>query len=190
MNKWNQRYSTTATPGSVSCVLREFTHLLPPNGAALDIACGLGADALLLAQRGLSVHAWDSSNVAIEKLSHFAREKNLHIDAQCRDVMTHPPEPHSFDVIVVSHFLERTLCPHIVAALKPRGLLFYQTFCAERVDASYGPSNPDFLLQKNELLRLFAPLDVVAYQELGKLGDTTQGLRDRAVLIAQKPAAS
>lgn len=188
MNKWDQRYLDATAPGGVSFVLREFEYLLPRSGDALDIACGLGGDALFLAQRGLAVQAWDASRVAIDKLGGFAREKNLSIDAQCRDVMAQPPAPNSFDVIVICHFLERALCPQIIAALKPRGLLFYQTFCTERVDAGRGPSNPDFLLQKNELLRLFATLDVIVYQELSALGDTTRGLRDRALLIAQKPA--
>lgn len=186
MNKWDHRYSTAMAPGEPSYGLREFSHLLPKTGAALDIACGLGADALFLAQQGLDVSAWDSSQVAIEKLQQFAAQKNLNINAECRDISTTPPPAASFDVIHVSHFLERELCPAIAAALKPGGLLFYQTFCAEKVDTNHGPSNPDFLLQKNELLRLFNTLRIVVYQELGTLGTTTTGLRDRALLIAQK----
>jgi tellurite methyltransferase len=188
MNKWDQRYQEATAPNAVCFVLREYSYLLPSHGQALDLACGLGGDALFLAQHGLMVQAWDSSPVAIEKLKQFAHERNLVVDAQCRDVSVQPPSLERFDVIVVSHFLERALCPRIIAALKPGGLLFYQTFCRERVDSSYGPSNPDFLLQKNELLNLFAPLSVVVYQELGTLGDTQQGFRDRALLIAQKPA--
>lgn len=185
MNKWDQRYSNSTTPGAPSYVLREFSYLLPKTGIALDLACGLGADALLLAQHGLTVSAWDSSAVAIEKLRQFAHDRHLALDARCRDVATDAPAAAQFDVIVVSHFLERALCPAIAAALKPGGLLFYQTFCAARVDAGHGPNNPDFLLQKNELLQLFDSLDIIAYQELGQLGDTAQGLRDRALLIAQ-----
>jgi 2-polyprenyl-3-methyl-5-hydroxy-6-metoxy-1,4-benzoquinol methylase len=37
-------------------------------------------------------------------------------------------ENNGFDVIVISRFLDRTLCNAIMAALKPEGLLFYQTF--------------------------------------------------------------
>jgi len=187
MNKWDQRYSNAITPGEPSYALRQFSYLLPKAGAALDLACGLGADALLLAQHKLSVCAWDSSAIAIAKLRQFARDDNLSINAQCRDVATEPPAPSQFDVIVVSHFLDRALCPAIASALKPGGLLFYQTFCAEKVDANHGPTNPDFLLQKNELLRLFATLDVVVYHEASTLGDVSQGLRDRALLIARKP---
>jgi SAM-dependent methyltransferase len=186
MNKWDQRYSNASSPGEPSYALREFSHLLPQSGIALDIACGLGADALFLAQRGFNVSAWDNSQVAIRKLQQFAAQRNLIINAQCRDVSIAPPLPASFDIIHVSHFLERELCPAITAALKPGGLLFYQTFCAEKLDTGHGPSNPDFLLQKNELLRLFASLHIVVYHELGTLGETTTGLRDRALLIAQR----
>jgi len=140
----------------------------------------------LLAQHKLRVSAWDSSAVAVAKLRQFAHDGNLSLDAQCRDVITEPPEPSQFDVIIVSHFLDRALCSTIAAALKPGGLLFYQTFCVEKVDTGHGPTNADFLLQKNELLRLFATLDVVVYHEAGKLGDVSQGLRDRALLIARK----
>jgi len=190
MNKWDQRYGDATAPGEPSYALREFSYLLPQTGAALDIACGLGADALLLVQHGLNVCAWDSSVVAIEKLQQFAHERNLNIAAQCRNVVAEPPAASQFDVIVVSHFLERALCPAIANALKPGGLLFYQTFCVDKVDTNRGPSNADFLLHRNELLRLFATLDVVAYQEAGTLGDVTQGLRDRALLIARKPAGT
>lgn len=186
MNKWDQRYQNATAPGEPSYALREFSHLLPQSGTALDIACGLGADALFLAQRGFTVHAWDNSQVAIRKLQQFAAQRNLIVNAQCHDVSISPPPATSFDIIHVGHFLERELCPAIAAALKPGGLLFYQTFCVEKVDTSHGPSNPDFLLQKNELLRLFASLQVVVYHELGMLGATDTGLRDRALLIAQK----
>jgi tellurite methyltransferase len=187
---WDQRHASASAPGEASHVLREYAYLLPVAGSALDIACGLGADSLFLAQHGLDVQAWDSSAVAIDKLRGFARARNLVIDAQCRDVVAQPPPPDCFDVIVVCHFLERALCPAIAAALKPGGMVFYQTFCAERVDPAHGPSSAAFLLQRNELLRLFATLDVVAYHEAGILGDTTRGFRDRALLVARKPANS
>lgn len=186
MNKWDQRYRNATAPGEPGYALREYSCLLPKAGVALDLACGLGADALLLAQHGLDVCAWDSSQVAIEKLRQFAAHRNLNINTQCRDVSAAPPPPASFDIIHVSHFLERELCASISAALRPGGLLFYQTFCAEKVDTSHGPSNPDFLLQRNELLRLFESLRIVVYQELGTIGATDKGLRDRALLVAQK----
>jgi tellurite methyltransferase len=39
---------------------------------------------------------------------------------------------NAFDVIVVSRFLDRTLSDAIIDALKPDGLLFYQTFTRDK----------------------------------------------------------
>ena len=100
-------------------------------------------------------------------------------------MLVHPPDPDSFDVICVGHFLERSLCPKIAAALRPGGLLFYQTFTEERVDDG-GPGNPAFRLGCNELLRLFPDLVVRLYREEGRVGDMTRGFRNRAQLIAQR----
>ena len=87
-----------------------------------------------------------------------SRQPVLIAEAEVRDVSLQPPAPASFDVIVVSRFLDRQLCPAIAAALKPDGVLFYQTFV-------YGLSNPDFMLAQNELLSLFCQLQVLEYHE-------------------------
>jgi tellurite methyltransferase len=79
-------------------------------------------------------------------------------DVAVRDVSEQPPLPDSFDVIVVCRFLDRNLCPAIAAALKPGGILFYQTF-------TQGLSNPDYLLRNNELITLFSELDILEYHE-------------------------
>jgi hypothetical protein len=60
-------------------VLVEFQHLLPDHGVALDLAAGLGGNALLLAWYGLATHAWDISPVAMERLRGFAAERGLSV---------------------------------------------------------------------------------------------------------------
>ena len=59
---------TSGKPGACAA-LREYAFLLPETGTALDLACGRGGNALLLARRGLQAHAWDISEEAIEHLS-------------------------------------------------------------------------------------------------------------------------
>ncbi len=183
-NKWDARYRDAAGPGAPARVLAENVHLLPATGDALDLACGLGANALLLAERGLAVSAWDISPVAIERLQAVADERQLPLQTQVRDVARQPPAPESFDVIVVSHFLERALAPTLVAALRPGGLLFYQTFTREGA-GNRGPSNPAFRLGPNELLTLFADLRLVLYREEADIGDPAMGLRGEAMLVGR-----
>ena len=184
--KWDRIYTDGAGKSAEPChVLSSHSHLLPPGGTALDLACGRGGNAIYLAAGGYNTRAWDISEVAIQRLADLARQRGLPLTAQQRDVTADPPEPESFDVIVVSRFLDRTLAPAICAALKEQGLLFYQTFIREKVSDT-GPHNPAYRLDTNELLQLFSPLHLIYYHEEGCVGNTERGFRNEAMLIAQK----
>jgi len=185
-DKWNQRHRAARDTGRVAHVLQEYPHLLPPCGRALDLASGRGANALRLAACGLEVSAWDISPVAIDRLKAEALERGFDINAEVRDVIACPPPENTYDVILVSYFLERSLAPAIIDALRPGGLLYYQTFTRLSV-STCGPSNPAYRLADNELLGLFGALRVRCYREEAALGDTSRGVRDIAMLVAQKP---
>ena len=107
LKKWNLRHAAATDPGKPARVLEENLHLLPARCRALDLACGRGVNAFLLAQAGHEVTAWDNSTVAIDRLIIQAEAYGLPINAQVRDVIERPPEQCSFDVILVCHFLER-----------------------------------------------------------------------------------
>lgn len=187
-DKWDARYRTASpTEARAAQVLTGNLHLLPPQGQALDLAAGLGGNAYVLARQGMATEAWDLSPVGSRLIESHARELGLEMTARVRDVIADPPDPETFDVIVVSAFLHRPLCDAIAAALRPGGLLFYQTYCQTRISTS-GPSNPDFLLADGELLRLFSGLKPIVYREEGTLGNPFIGFRDRAMLVAARDA--
>ena len=183
--KWDARYRDCDKVPEPALVLSDYRHLLPASGRALDLACGLGGNALLLAAHGLEIHAWDISPVAVERLKQEAASRGLPVRTESRDVVAMPPEPVSFDVIVVSRFLERDLVPSLVQALRTDGLIYYQTFTAARVGDT-GPTNPAFRLADNELLALFSSLRLLVYREESLAGDLTKGLRGEAMLVAQQ----
>ena len=182
---WNERYRAAEGKTGPARVLAENLHLLPSRGDALELACGLGANALLLAQQRLAVTAWDLSDVAIARLGQSALERRLPVTAEVRDVEADPPAPDSFDVIVVSHFLSRPLVPALIQALRPGGLIYYQTFTRQRV-SDRGPRCDDYRLEAQELLRLFSGLQVLVYREEGRVGDLGRGFRDEALLVARR----
>lgn len=181
-DRWNARW-TGAEPGLAAPVLTDNAHLLPATGRALDLACGLGVNAAFLAEQGLDVEAWDVSEVAITAASARLGDRGA---ARVRDVVEQPPPPGSFDVVVLVRFLERALAPSVVAALRPGGLLFAQTFTQKRV-SDRGPRTDAFRLAPGELLRLYEGLQPIVYREEGRLGDVARGLRDEAFLVARKP---
>jgi len=184
--KWDGIYARSETrdltPAKVLC---DHPHLLPATGDALDLAAGRGANAIFLAESGLHTFAWDISEVAIQNLANTAKERGVSITVAQRDVVSSPPSPDSFDVIVISRFLDRAIVEDINTALRENGLLFYQTFITEKV-SDVGPDNPDYRLKENELLQLFSKLHIIHYHEEGTIGKTETGFRNEAMLIAQK----
>lgn len=184
--KWNRIYRSRGDgKPKAARVLADHAYLLPHSGKALDLACGTGGNAILLAEHGLETHAWDISDSAVEQLKEFCKDREINLTVQQRDAVRFPPDPDCHDVIVVSRFLDRTLIPHIINALTDNGFVFYQTFIKEKSDDS-GPRNPEYLLNANELLGLFRSLHVILYREEGTVGDPARGFRNEAMLIAQK----
>ena len=185
-HKWDKNYQSCTNEFPLPAkVLLDNQHLLPKEGSALDLACGRGANAICLAENSLTTSAWDISSVALEHVSNKAKEKNLHINTEVRDICQKPPAPDSFDIIVVSNFLERAIINDIKNSIKPNGLIFYQTFILDKINET-GPSNPDYLLKENELLNLFKDWQIILYREEGKTGNIQRGFRNQAMLIARK----
>lgn len=187
--KWNQRHADPTHQPRAAEVLFKNLHLLPTRGHALDLACGLGGNALLMARAGLEVTAWDISPVAIDRLSGFADMEGLsNLRGEVRDLVKEPLPVAVFDVIVVSYFLDREMIAPLIDCLKPGGLIFYQAHTRISVNPG-GPENPDYRLRDNELLRLFGSLGLRFYREENRLGVLTAGIRDVAMLVAEKPRA-
>ncbi|TNF33595.1 MAG: methyltransferase domain-containing protein [Gammaproteobacteria bacterium] len=186
MPDWNQHYALREIDSSdIATVLDVNQHLLPVSGKALDYACGFAANARWLAARGFDVTAWDASDVAIDKLTHYAEQNKLNIHAEVRDLENNPPTQPGFDVIVVSFFLHRPGLRNLHVALNPGGLLFYQTFSGQQLNGR-GPSNPEYRLQPGELLQTYHDMQVLYYREDNQYGDVNSGIRDQAMLVAAK----
>jgi SAM-dependent methyltransferase len=146
--------------------LIEHAHLLPAGGRALDVACGRGRHALWLADRGFVVDAVDRDGDAIAALGAAASRSGVRLNARVVDLESGAPAlgAAAFDLIVVVHYLHRPLFPALLAALRPGGVIVYETFT--RAQAARGkPTNPVFLLEPGELRRLVEPLDVLAWRE-------------------------
>lgn len=182
--KWDGHYREAADVPAMR-VVAENLHLAPTRGQGLELACGLAANAFLLAQHGLQMDAWDISPVAIERVNQDAQRRGLPVHGAARDVMQQPLAPASYDVIVVTHFLERALAPQIISALRPAGLLFYQTFTRTRISEG-GPNKDEWRLADGELLQLFSELRPLVYREEALVGDVRRGFRNEALLVAQK----
>jgi tellurite methyltransferase len=163
----------------------------PDGGAlrALDVACGSGRHALWLAAAGFDVRAIDRDATAIDALDREARRLELPVTARVGD-LEHDSVSlgrEQYDVIVVVRYLHRPLFPALRRALRPSGVLIYETFTVDQA-ARGKPSNPAFLLRPGELRELVAPLRVLRQREGDFEGGMVAGVvarKDRRVTAAR-----
>jgi SAM-dependent methyltransferase len=141
-------------------------YLLPHAGDALDVACGRGRHALWLAERGLRTLAADRDEEALEFVRSEAARRGLPVRTQVMDLergdVALPRD--AFDVIVVVHYLHRPLFAALMEALRPGGILVYETFTRAQAERGH-PTNPEFLLAPQELRELIQPLEILVERE-------------------------
>ena len=195
---WDAKYRLAAeTPlAEPASIVRELLPLLP-CGPALDVACGTGRHALVLAARHQHVTALDWSGVGLDVLEARARAarvrihridsverigKSLHggIDLVHADLEHLELPENSFELILCMQYLQRSLFPQLPRALRPGGVLLFETYTRAQLEFAGGPRNPAYLLEAGELREAFPGLRVVFYRELR----AEQGI---ASLVAQKP---
>jgi SAM-dependent methyltransferase len=126
------------------------------RGRVLDLACGSGRHARLLAGLGHEVTAVDREPQPLAAVRF--------IQADLEDGGPWPLPGEEFQGIVVANYLHRPLYPLIERALAPGGVLIYETFMAG--NERFGkPSNPAFLLAPGELWTAFGGLHIIAFEQ-------------------------
>ena len=179
-------YSENQLLGLPAAVLTDNDNILPFKGVALDLACGLGSNSLFLEARGLEVHAWDISKVAVSTLAERVNSLQLNIQTRVVNITAAALPVESYDLVITSHYLDRSLPPAILDATRPGGLICYQTFTAEK-QINKGPSNPEFLLQPNELQSFVPDCEILAFKDESHNVNRDDPLAGRAFIIARKP---
>ena len=127
--RWDERYASApevvepSAPERIGVVLDR----IPVTGRALDVACGLGAQSLWAAERGLHVTALDVSPTATSVVAAAADRAGLadRVEAHTHDLDRGLPEdlPAPFDLVIVQRFRAPNLYPELVRCLAPHGVL-------------------------------------------------------------------
>jgi tellurite methyltransferase len=183
-SEWDakHRLAAQASLAEPAGIVRELLPLLP-LGHALDLACGTGRNTLLLAGRGQHVTAVDWSGAALEILetearalsvpAHRGQSLNPAGKTSRRGIETVQANleqisipARSYDLILCIRYLQRSLFPQICRALRPGGVLLFETYTRAQLEFEGGPRDPDHLLEAGELRIAFPELCVLFYREL------------------------
>jgi tellurite methyltransferase len=160
--EWDERHHGKSA-GAAEQFLAEMLARMP-RGVALDVAAGRGRNALALAHAGIRVVAVDFSSEAMRILAATARTARLGIWPVVANLDSFHLKDESLDAIVNINFLDRTLFPKFVRALRPGGWLIADTFLVDQAALGH-PRDPRFLLGHGELRALAAGLEVEEYRE-------------------------
>ena len=126
------------------------------RGTVLDVACGSGRHAKVFLRKGIQVVAVDREPQVIPG-ARFVR-------ADLENGNPWPLPGEQFEAVVVTNYLYRDLFPELLKALKPQGVLIYETFMAG--NERFGkPSKPEFLLRPGELREAFKELLLRGFEE-------------------------
>jgi tellurite methyltransferase len=182
--RWDARWAAEAaaaatTPYEPHPLLVTHAALLR-GGRALDLACGLGQNAIWLAEQGYEVLAVDISQVALTVAAERAIAAGVSgsIRWQRHDLDHWRPARTAFDLVCVFRFLDRRLFSALRDAVCGGGLLFYESRHTGALERQ-PQSNPAFLLQPGELARHFAGWEFIYSAE-----DP-----EKAFLVARRPWA-
>jgi tellurite methyltransferase len=123
---WDQRYGSGhgSEEDSPTALLVEIAEKLAP-GTAIDLACGVGRNALYLAEQGWTVTAVDGSEKAIELVRLRSRAHGVQVRTKVADLTdpTFRMPPDAYDLIVIAYYLQRDLLAKVKAAVRPGGVI-------------------------------------------------------------------
>jgi len=164
--KWDKRYARkdqreepTPAPWLVSMIDQL------PQGAALDLACGRGGNAIYLASHGYSVDAIDISPVGLQLAREAARVAGVKVNFFCQDLMADLDISNwCYDLIIVFHFMAPDLLSRLHQALRPGGVLLVEQHMSGYPGAA-GPGSDRFRVAPGTLAQAVSGLDIVRLEE-------------------------
>ncbi len=148
---------------------------------ALDVACGVGRHVVELARARFRVTAVDFSTEALMRARALAQKTNVSIEYLETDLERDGVDlgQDRYDLVVVFFYLHRPLLSALRRCLRLGGLIVYKTYSVDQLRYPGRPRHRAVMLERNELLRVFAGFRVLRYEEEWEGKGT-------AALIAQK----
>lgn len=139
------------------------------EGRALDVGCGEGRNAILLAANGFHVEALDLSSVAIQKLQEYSWQNDLPIYPQMGDICEEDVRK-GYDMILlffILHHLGRQTALDLIEKLKQSTKLTgLHVVGAITREGDFYKNNPrGFYLENGELSKIYKDWKILEHEE-------------------------
>jgi SAM-dependent methyltransferase len=193
---WDLKYSEEQLWGArpYRFLEPEIAGLAP--GRALDLACGEGRHAILLADLGWRVTGVDFSEVAIATARERAARARVDVDFRHEDVLDFEPEPGAFDLVLVI-FLHlptgqrRRVLARAAAALAPGGtLLLVGHDLLNATEGVGGPSDPSLLYTPDDVAAELPGLEIEKAERVRRDVDGEERAAIDALVRARRPSGA
>lgn len=137
-----------AHPGGYEATLLQLQkHPIPPSSHVLEVGCGTGRTACLLASLGLHVTAVDNHPRMVHKAQRRIQEAGLPVTIMQADACALPFANHAFDVVFVESVTNFTPSHEAISeyarVLRPHGVLYDREFA---IDQPLSPTQTNPLL--------------------------------------------
>ena len=165
--KWDQRYreGAYASRNYPSEFLRNRADLLNV-GRAMDLACGVGRNAIYLAELGFEVDAVDVSLVGLEIAREKTKERRLSIQWLNEDLLSDWTIPdQQYDLILMIRFVSSEVLVKLPQLLARGGALIIEEHLQWPQGNVVGPSSNRFRVKPGELIEGCKELDVLFHYE-------------------------
>ena len=196
---WDQRYAGDALlfGEAPNDYLRAQRPRLPRAGRALCVADGEGRNSVWLAERGLSVDAFDISAVGVAKARALARRRGVKVNHAVADCDTLAWPEGLYDVIAAIFVqfadppMRQRLFANMTHALAPGGILVLHGYSPKQLQyRSGGPQRTDHLYSEVMLREHFAGLEILelmSYEAELREGHQHTGMAALIGMVARKP---
>ena len=165
-DKWDARYGgdDCSQPAQPTALLADWIDRLP-RGQALDLACGRGRNALLLAAAGFAVDAVDISPRGLEQGRRAAEMLGLNINWLEHDLDRPLALTGPWQLIVAVRYVNLPLLIDLKQHLAPGGFLLCEQHCISDRPVA-GPSDPAFRVELGALLTVADGLNIHLAREI------------------------
>ncbi|MDJ0779511.1 MAG: class I SAM-dependent methyltransferase [Gammaproteobacteria bacterium] len=183
--KWDQRYRDGAfNQQNPVTLLQQWLPRLP-RGHALDVACGVGRNALLLADTGYRVDAIDISGEGLRRARSRADQLGLAVNWIEHDLEQPFDFAPDYDLVVVTWYVNLPLIGRLADCLAPGGCLLSEQHLLT-TESVIGPQNPAFRVAPGALRNSLATLEILHDDESHR--STPDGERlASAQIVARRP---